>query len=200
MAAVPACASSKTRSGCSRASVTDARSALLWQSRSGTPNGRSGSRRCRPRRAPPGSRSPSRGLGMPTSRACRSTGSTTPATCSSGPPRVRPRHGRPPVRSPSGFSPSSASRCCPMSCRSGLPRRRRPSGRGPATSSASTSPRCGASIRLRRRRWSPRSKPRRRKATRWVAWSRCSPTACPWGSAATCTGTASSTRCSRRRS
>ena len=44
-----------------------------------------------------------------------------------------------------------------------------------------------------RRRWSPRSRRPPRTATRSAAWSRCWPTACPSGSAATCTGTASST-------
>ena len=49
----------------------------------------------------PRSRSPSRGPATPTSPACRSTASPTPATCSSGRARGRPRRGSPPGRWPS---------------------------------------------------------------------------------------------------
>ena len=55
--------------------------------------------------------------------------------------------------------------------------------------------RCGASTPPPRRRWSPRSRRPPRTATASAASSRCSPTACRSGWAATCTGTASSTRC-----
>ncbi len=59
-------------------------------------------RRCRRR---PGAtteaRSPSPGPGTPTSPACRSTASPTPATCSSGPAPARRRPGSPPARWPS---------------------------------------------------------------------------------------------------
>ncbi len=45
--------------------------------------------------------------------------------------------------------------------------------------------------RTRRRRWSRRSTRPTRTATPWVVWSRSWPTASPWASARTCTGTAS---------
>ena len=73
--------------------------------------------------------------------------------------------------------------------------RRRPPGPARPTWPRSTSRRCGASTPPPRRRWSPRSRRRPRTATASAASWRCSPTACPSGSAATCTGTASSTRC-----
>ncbi|GFJ76616.1 hypothetical protein Phou_007960 [Phytohabitans houttuyneae] len=69
----------------------------------------------------------------------------------------------------------------------------------PRTPSGSTPTRCAAWTRRRARAWSPRSTPRRRTPTRWAASSRCSPTACRRGWAATCSGTASSTPASPRR-
>ena len=56
-------------------------------------------------RASPRSRCTSPGPATPTSSACRSTASTTPATCSSGPAPARPRPGSPPARWPRRSSP-----------------------------------------------------------------------------------------------
>ena len=72
--------------------------------------------------------------------------------------------------------------------------------RGPTTSNGSTSPPCGASTPTPRRGWCRPSRPPPRTATRSGAWSRSSPTACRWASAATCTGTAVSTASWPRRS
>ncbi len=107
-------------------------------------------------------------------------------------PRDRgPGRGRHPGQA-AGSAPS-ASRSCRTWSRSercaapaGPPRPR-------PTSPASTTTRCAASTPRPRPPWSRRSRTRPRTATRWAAWSRSSPTACRSGSAATCTGTASST-------
>ena len=60
-------------------------------------------RRARPRRS-----SPSRARATPTWPGCRSTGSPTPATCSSGPRPARPRRGWRRAAWPRRSSPSSA--------------------------------------------------------------------------------------------
>src|SRR5918993_620788 len=64
-----------------------------------------------------------------------------------------------------------------------------------ATSTGSTPRPCAASTPWPRRPWSSRSRPSPGPGTAWAAWSRCWPTGCPWGSAATSTGTAGSTGC-----
>ena len=135
----------------------------------------------------------------PTSPACRSTASTTRATCSNArAPRDRgARRGRRDreallvAHRVRVLQPRRAARCRAT---------RRPSAaRSPTTSTRSTRRRCAASTRRPKRRWSPRSRRRRRRATRSAASSRCSRTACRPGSGRTCTGTAASTGCSPRR-
>ena len=64
-----------------------------------------------------------------------------------------------------------------------------------ATSGRSTHRPCAASTPPPRRRWWRRSSRRPRRGTPSGGWPRCSPTGCRWVSAATCTGTASSTPC-----
>ena len=81
-------------------------------------------------------------------RACRSTGSPTPATCSSGRAPGRPRPASPPAPWPSCSSPSSASTSSPTSCRWARPR----SSRGAAPDAGRPRPgrrvaRCAASTR-----------------------------------------------------
>src|SRR5438132_1185595 len=72
--------------------------------------------------------------------------------------------------------------------------------RGRSSPGAPSPPRSAAPIRPPRRRCSRRSTPLARRATRSEACSRSSPSAAPWGSAPTCSGTAGSTAGSRRRS
>ena len=94
----------------------------------------SGTRRCR--RAPGATAEaahPAPARATPTWPACRSTASTTPATCSSGPRPARPRRGSPPARWPR--------RCCaelgvevlsPRRSRSGRCASKAPTGPTPA--------------------------------------------------------------------
>ena len=134
-------------------------------------------------------------------RACRSTGSTTPATCSSG-----RRRGETAARVAAGCL---AKALLARLGRVGAEPRRRPRPRAGRRRGApgarrprarSTTPPCGASTPTSRRGWCRPSRPRPRTGTRSGAWSRSSPTASRWASAATCTGTAVSTGCWPRRS
>ena len=81
-------------------------------------------------------RSPRHARGTPTSRAWRSTASTTPATCSSGRRPGRPRPVSRPARSPRRSSPSSAWRSSATSSRSARRGCRRACGHAPRTSTA----------------------------------------------------------------
>ena len=83
----------------------------------------------------------------PTSSACRSTASTTPATCSSGPAPARPRPASPPARWPRRCWRTSAPTVISHVIQLGPVRAARgPAARRRPTSTGSTSRRCAASI------------------------------------------------------